>query len=270
MIGAPSPLVQEGSALETALAAITAGAGVRDAEDQPGFPEAAFAELERAGATTFNAVLGPDRPAAADELSLVRKVARADGSVGRIFDGHLNAVERLAVQGPPELARAELRAIVAGELRAGVWGGDPAPGEGEPATVRGAGRDQFLRGVKTFCSGAGGLHRALVLARSEAGGRPSAPGSISAIPASASTPRGTDPTVCGPRCRTGSCSPTCRSSVYSVRPARLPSSLGSPVTRCAPPLPGPAWPTPPWVAPWVSWPAAPLAAHWRAWPPAGF
>ena len=44
-----------------------------------------------AGALRFNAVAGADRPAAALELELVRRVAAADGSVGRIFDGHLNA-----------------------------------------------------------------------------------------------------------------------------------------------------------------------------------
>src|SRR5262249_54037197 len=43
----------------------------------------------------------------------------------------------------------------------GVWGADPAPGEGEPAEVRG----DRLYGTKVFCSGAGGLTRALVLAR---------------------------------------------------------------------------------------------------------
>ena len=65
----------------------------------------------------------------------MRRVARADGSVGRIFDGHLNAVERLAVQAPAELRDRELAAFAAGELRAGVWGGDPVPGEGDPAAV---------------------------------------------------------------------------------------------------------------------------------------
>jgi hypothetical protein len=45
-------------------------------------------------------------------------------------------------------------------LRLGVWGADPRPGEGEPARIR----DGGLHGVKTFCSGAGGLQRAIVLA----------------------------------------------------------------------------------------------------------
>jgi alkylation response protein AidB-like acyl-CoA dehydrogenase len=160
------------SALDEALARIGALADSADAEPEPEFPYSALAELERAGVMAFNAVDGPERPPAADELALVRSVARADGSVGRIFDGHLNAVERIAVQGPEDLRATELRAVAAGELWAGVWGGDPAPGEGSPATVVRDGAREVLRGVKTFCSGAGGLHRALVLGRDPEGGPP--------------------------------------------------------------------------------------------------
>ncbi|MGI8507638.1 MAG: hypothetical protein ACR2MK_12725 [Solirubrobacteraceae bacterium] len=160
------------SELDQALERIATDAAARDDEPRPAFPEDAIARLERAGALAFNAAPGPRRPPAADELGLVQRVARADGSVGRIFDGHLNAVERIAVQGPAELRDEELRAAATGELRAGVWGGDPVPGEGEPAMVIARDRGQVLRGVKTFCSGAGGLHRALVLARAEHGGPP--------------------------------------------------------------------------------------------------
>jgi Acyl-CoA dehydrogenase, C-terminal domain len=159
-------------ALDAALDRIGETAHERDVAPDPAFPEAAFVELERAGATTFNASGAAARPPGAEELRLVRRVACADGSVGRIFDGHLNAVERLTVQGPAELAERELAAIRRCELRAGVWGGDPVAGEGPPATVITRGRRQVLRGVKTFCSGAGGIHRALILGRPEHGGPP--------------------------------------------------------------------------------------------------
>jgi alkylation response protein AidB-like acyl-CoA dehydrogenase len=159
--------------LDGALEAIAAGAADRDAAPRGGaFPEDAIAALAAVGALHWNARPGSVRPPARLELGLVRRVAAADGSVGRIFDGHLNAVERIAVQGPAELRDRELRAVRAGEVRAGVWGGDPVPGEGPPATVTAARGGDVLRGVKTFCSGAGGLHRALVLARDERGGPP--------------------------------------------------------------------------------------------------
>lgn len=147
------------------LRGIAAGAAQRDGMAAPTFPEAPIAELEQAGALAFNASSGTTRPPAGDELALVRRVAAADGSVGRIFDGHINAIERLAVQAPPELRDRELAAVRAGRLRAGVWGGNPVPGEGHPAEIRQRPDGEVLRGVKTFCSGAGGLHRALVLAR---------------------------------------------------------------------------------------------------------
>jgi alkylation response protein AidB-like acyl-CoA dehydrogenase len=163
----------DGSArLGDALELVAGSAAQRDRDPVPQFPEAAIAALERADALAWNARPGTARPPAAAELELVRRVARADGSVGRIFDGHLNAVERLLVQAPVQLRERELAAVRAGRLRAGVWGGDPRPGEGPPASVITAAGEAVLRGVKTFCSGAGGLDRALVLARDRGGGPP--------------------------------------------------------------------------------------------------
>jgi alkylation response protein AidB-like acyl-CoA dehydrogenase len=161
------------------LEGIAAGAGARDAATAPvPFPEEAMAALEEAGALRWNAIPGPVRPPAEQELALVRRVAGADGSVGRILDGHINAVERLAVQAPDGLRDQELRAVLDRELRAGVWGGDPVPGEGPPAAVVADDEGEVLRGVKTFCSGAGGLHRALILARDQTRDDP-APGPVS-------------------------------------------------------------------------------------------
>jgi hypothetical protein len=175
---APDPERQ----LRRALELIAGSAADRDQLPVPEFPQREVAALEEAGALAWNARSegarsegarsGGARPPAASELALVRRVATADGSVGRIFDGHLNAVERLLVQAPPDLRDRELALVRAGRLRAGVWGGDPRPGEGPPAAVISVGAGEALRGVKTFCSGAGGLERALVLARTPDGGPP--------------------------------------------------------------------------------------------------
>jgi hypothetical protein len=172
-LAADGPLADSSApALTAALAEIAAGADRRDSAHVPEFPTDAFRALRTAGALRFNAAAGERRPPAAEELALVRRVAAADGSVGRIFDGHLNAVERLAVHAPAQLRERELEAVRAGALLAGVWGGDPVGDEGEPATVVSAGSGEVLRGVKTFCSGAGGLDRAAVLARAGDGGGP--------------------------------------------------------------------------------------------------
>jgi alkylation response protein AidB-like acyl-CoA dehydrogenase len=155
--------------LASVLYAVSRTADERDRAPYPVFPEQAIRLLEQAGVLAHGANVGADRPPAASELELVRAVARADGSVGRIVDGHINATERLAVQAPAELADSELELVRAGRLRLGVWGGDPVTGEGTPAALSCDGAGEVLNGVKTFCSGAGGLDRALVLARDKAG-----------------------------------------------------------------------------------------------------
>jgi hypothetical protein len=159
-------------ALDEALERIRAAAGPRDRNPDRRFPDDAFALLREAGALGWGAFPGTRRAPADLELSLVRRVAAADGSVGRIFDGHLNAVERLAVHGPPELVGPELQAVCDGRLLAGVWGGTPGPGDGPPATIARRGDQEVVRGVGTFCSGAGGLDRAALLVREPDGGPP--------------------------------------------------------------------------------------------------
>jgi hypothetical protein len=164
-VSTASPPELDVASLDEALARVAASADERDRAAAPPFPEEAIADLEAVGVLAWNAQPGAERPPAAAELALVRSVARADGSIGRIVDGHLNGVERLAVQAPADLRDRELAAVRAGRLRVGVWGGDPHPDEGTPATVVATGTGEALTGVKTFCSGAGGLDRALILAR---------------------------------------------------------------------------------------------------------
>ncbi len=146
-----------------------ARAGERDAF--PAFPTDAFDALEDAGILRFTVPRADgSRPVSlAEEWETVRRVAGADASVARVLDGHLNAVERLAVALPEPLRSEELRAVSAGQRRLGVWGADPGPGEGEPARLTAEGTAE---GVKVFCSGAGGLDRALVLLRGDEPGPP--------------------------------------------------------------------------------------------------
>ena len=143
-------------ALQSALAEVAAGAATRDRA--PAFPGDAMAVLARAGAFS-------QRGAISREWELVRAVAQADGSVGRIVDGHYNALERIDLLADEPLRSAHLDEVAAGRRWLGVWGADPAPGEGEPARVVRGPDGLVLEGVKAFCSGAGGLHGALVVAR---------------------------------------------------------------------------------------------------------
>ena len=143
------------------LTAIAAGADERD-RAEPAFPEEPLRLLEDAGALAATLPRGDgSRPSADEEWSLLRRVAAADGSVARILDGHLNGVDRICALAPEPLRRAEIAAVERRARRIGVWGADPGPGEGEPAQLV----DGRVRGVKVFCSGAGGVDRALVTVR---------------------------------------------------------------------------------------------------------
>jgi len=160
--GAAPPLALRLTALlDQSLAEVAAGAAALDRE--PGFPTAALAALGEAGALT--ATLGAARAEASvlPEWELLRRVAAADASVARILDGHLNAIERLEVAAEPELREAELAKLEDEPRLLGVWGADPGPGEGPPARIVEVGGGAALRGVKTFCSGAGGIDAALVM-----------------------------------------------------------------------------------------------------------
>ena len=154
--------------LDQALSWIAGNADELDR--RPRFPDEAFRRLGAAGVLAASSRGGGDSPFV-DELRLVRDVSRADGSVGRILDGHLNAVERLLLSAPVALDAAERRAITTGRRLLGVWGADPERGEGEPASLREEPGGIRLHGVKAFCSGAGGVQRALVVARDAAGAR---------------------------------------------------------------------------------------------------
>ncbi len=129
------------------------------------FPDAGWSLMGDLGLSAATVTAVPT----AQELALVRAVAAVDVSLGRLLDGHLNAVERLRVQIDDEqLVADELAQVADGRLCLGVWGADPGPGEGPPARLRlAADGSRSVHGVKTFCSGAGGVARAFVLVRAD-------------------------------------------------------------------------------------------------------
>jgi alkylation response protein AidB-like acyl-CoA dehydrogenase len=153
----PAARTTSGDGLEWALERI--------ADREPRFPTENFTDLAAAGALRAP----PD--GLAGEARLVRAVAAADASTARILDGHLNGIERLMLTAPESLRPHELAQIHDGKLLIGVWGADPAAGEGPPARLEQADGQLVLRGVKTFCSGAGGVQRALVIAAAQDGSR---------------------------------------------------------------------------------------------------
>ncbi len=157
--------------LDQALAAIAGGAAELDRA--PCFPREAFFHLADAGALTATVGAAEDGASVRPGWDLLRRVAAADAAVGRILDGHQNAIERLEVAADTETRERELAAVTAGPRLLGVWGADPGPGEGEPARLHEGGAGLILRGAKTFCSGAGGVDAALVMVGSDGGEPPS-------------------------------------------------------------------------------------------------
>ena len=149
--------------------------------------------------------------------------------------------------GSPACPRPRARRGSRGTAASRAYGAaSPTPGEGPPAAVLEVDGSEVLRGVKTFCSGAGGLDRALSSPARR--GRPTACGVDRShrrprVEVDADLVRG--PTACARRFRIASCSTTRRCSPGSARRGRWPSSRGSRATRCAPRQAGRAWPTPP-------------------------
>jgi hypothetical protein len=157
--------------LDQAIAAVAAGAAELDRT--PRFPREAFDSLTTAGALAATLGAIRERGSVRPGWDLLRRVAAADASVGRILDGHQNAIERLEVAADPKTRDRELALVAAGERLLGVWGADPGPGEGAPARLIESGGGLVLRGAKTFCSGAGGIDAALVMVGADDGSAPS-------------------------------------------------------------------------------------------------
>ncbi len=111
----------------------------------------------------------------AEELAAVRAVAGTSLALGRVFDGHRNAVERLLRHRPQDVGSDERAAIAAARLALGVWGADPAPGDGAPAVLGHGPGGPVITGAKAFCSGAGLLDQAIVLVRRTPDGPPILP-----------------------------------------------------------------------------------------------
>jgi hypothetical protein len=156
--------------IDQAIAAIAAGAS--DLDRAPRFPREAFEELTAAGAPAATIGAVRDGTSVAPGWNLLRRVAAVDAAVARILDGHQNAVERLEVAAEPAVRDRELAAVEAGERLLGVWGADPRGDEGPPARLYETSAGLVLRGVKTFCSGAGGVDAAMVMVGSDDGTAP--------------------------------------------------------------------------------------------------
>jgi len=151
---------------EAAARDIAAAAALRaDAQDHDaGFPQEDIADLARLGLLAApvpvehgGAGLGTE-PGAGTLAEVLRLVGYGSLALGRLYEGHVNALQLIARYGAPDQRDRLFADAHAGHLF-GVWNTEPPEGG---LRVEAQDSDARLHGVKTFASGAGSVTRALV------------------------------------------------------------------------------------------------------------
>ncbi len=129
-----------------------------------GFPEREVNSLRQAGllaVTLPGESLSVDRPTTAPLLQLLKLIGRGNLSAGRIYEGHVNALQLIHLYGSAEQRERWFSDARAGHLF-GVW--NTEAGDGVRLHRRRGGGAQ-VQGSKTFCSGSVNVTRPLVTGR---------------------------------------------------------------------------------------------------------
>lgn len=168
----PAPLSAVLSRLARAAPAIAVEAAARDQNGE--FPAASFDALREAGllGATLPTELGGLGVMGARLLALLRRVGRASLPVGRVYEGHVNALHLILTHGTPGQRERAAADALRGELF-GVWNTEEAPGlrlEKEELWEEAAAAGWRLMGGKTFTSGAHFITRPLLPAELPQGG----------------------------------------------------------------------------------------------------
>ncbi len=131
--------------------------------DDDAFPRQRVAALRRVGALNAFATVAD----VSDLLETLRLIGGVDLALGRIYEGHVNAVQLITAYGDAAQKTALASDMAAGRLF-GVWNTEPAPG----VSLVAIGEQRWrLEGAKTFATGAGELDRALITARDASGAK---------------------------------------------------------------------------------------------------
>jgi alkylation response protein AidB-like acyl-CoA dehydrogenase len=104
--------------------------------------------------------MGTEADGALHLFELLRLIGRGNLAVGRIFEGHVNAIALVALYGTEEQLAHVSHDALSGHLFA-IWNTEPPEGLRIVA--------QELKGSKIFCSAAGHATRAIVTAKDETG-----------------------------------------------------------------------------------------------------
>jgi alkylation response protein AidB-like acyl-CoA dehydrogenase len=138
-----------------------------------GFPALDIAELRGAGLLLApfahdhgGSELGGSLMGASALLHVLRALGGGNLALGRIYEGHVNAVLLVRRYGSVEQIRRLAKDVGDGAIL-GVWNAEIRD---RPVTLRPIGPGRKLNGTKILASGAGRLSRPLVTARDEGGG----------------------------------------------------------------------------------------------------
>ncbi|GAB3016982.1 acyl-CoA dehydrogenase family protein [Spirosoma pulveris] len=157
----PKPSVSVNSSqLTDLLARIHALAAETDNEKT--FPDEAFNELANAGllaVTLPNHQLDGQLPRMAGLLQLLKRIGAANLAVGRVYEGHINALSLIRQYATPTQKKTWFADVSQHHRLFSVWNTQAADG----VKIHPLGNGRYrLEGSKTFCSGAGSIQRPLV------------------------------------------------------------------------------------------------------------
>lgn len=133
-----------------------------DTDNEKMFPEEAFSWLAKSGllAVTLPGNQLDSQLAGTDRLlQLLKRVGAANLAVGRVYEGHINALNLVYLYATPEQKRGWFSDVTQHHRLFSVWNTQAA--DGVKIHFLGQGRYR-LEGSKTFCSGAGYIQRPLV------------------------------------------------------------------------------------------------------------
>ncbi|ADB38935.1 acyl-CoA dehydrogenase family protein [Spirosoma linguale] len=150
----------DSSQLTELLARIYAVAGETD--DEKKFPEKAFQWLANAGllaVTLPGHQLDQQLPRTTGLLQLLKRIGAANLSVGRVYEGHINALSLIQHYAKPMQKKTWFADVNQHNRLFSVW--NTQANDGVKIHFIGNGRYR-LEGSKTFCSGAGCIQRPLV------------------------------------------------------------------------------------------------------------
>ncbi|SOD79621.1 acyl-CoA dehydrogenase family protein [Spirosoma fluviale] len=133
-----------------------------ETDDEKAFPEEAFDGLAKAGllaVTLPNHQLDGQQPRTAGLLQILKRVGAANLAVGRVYEGHINALSLIRHYATPKQKKTWFADVSQHNRLFSVW--NTQAGDGVKIHFIGNGRYR-LEGSKTFCSGAGYIQRPLV------------------------------------------------------------------------------------------------------------